>query len=787
MSVSLSARCGQQMRCVSMPLLPLVCSLICSHKVCFPLRSAAMLQSVVRRALMEGGSPSGACAPLSAAPPLSDSLPLLAEDARALCECAPMAPHALLAPWVCCAASCLLFWIVGAPGLLAAAALSLLAPPAACAGCPPSGRGAWATHARLALLSCAAPLAAAACFALLLLSHGRPALSPADAFAALWLLDLLRASLASAPASASALARLAAADARLSLALAPNAPPPPPPPPPPRAPLPDLMLAHLARPGALLLLAGPPSSGKSALCLAALHAAVAQRRDGGEPCTGAVAYAGAEPFLLGHASLRDNILFGRPFDPPRYAAVCEAASLHVLVFAPRAHVGGDLSRMCDGRPLPHAHRQLLALARCAYAQPVVCALDCRLSSLGDPGTLASVFERCVMRGPLAAATRVLVVDAGALHLLSHADCAMLMGAGGRVLCCGPLAALTGEPGLGHLLAAGGATRSRADLQRHVTAAAAAPSPRGHGVRRSGSWSGGTVGGAACAQTDEEGGQPRAPAAAAPAGRAIGGVDASSEEPAEARCAAGVLGALRRLSAAALFAAAHAGASGSAWWLALHLDGRQGVSAALALGVLAGGAAAGSLLLQAALSMLSCDGAANHAQAEPPETTRLMALSVVCASAALMAVACSLLTLAATAPCLGVSLLLACVGRHRRAELAWSPGSQAVAARRGLLSLTAALSQRSAAATVSLNGQAPRFGRELARLLDALGAAEAELASGAARAGVVADAAAAAVLAAALFAAPAHQGTAQLAWAVMQARWVGAGLRALASGGARATL
>jgi ABC-type transport system involved in cytochrome bd biosynthesis fused ATPase/permease subunit len=41
---------------------------------------------------------------------------------------------------------------------------------------------------------------------------------------------------------------------------------------------------------------------------------------------GGVAFAAQNPFIL-NASLRDNVLFGRPFEESRYAAALEAAAL----------------------------------------------------------------------------------------------------------------------------------------------------------------------------------------------------------------------------------------------------------------------------------------------------------------------------------------------------------------------------------------------------------------------------------------------------------------------------
>jgi len=698
-----------------------------------------------------------------------------------------LALQAWLVPGTAGAATALLYYTLGVSGIAGAAAAMAASAAASFAPLP--------RVASLALLASAAPLAAVLSF--FVCDRQGLMLSAGDAFAALWLLDVCRAALASAPAAARSLVRLGCAGARLSAAAAPRAPP--------RLPpgdalagAPPALRTALATPGALIALAGPPGAGKSAVCRAAAAAAATIAAD--DVGAGAMAgpprfaLAASAPLILEDASVRANVLFGLPYDAPRYAAAVEAAGLRraVLPLLP----AGDLSAPGDAHPsapLPRGARQLIALARAAYARLPAAALDARLSEL-DASLAEHVFSRVLSRtGALAHATRVLVLDAGSMHLLAEADCTVLLRPvpsalaaveshgddGGddavseRVAAAGCHAQLRAHPALAALLAAGGGARSRDALEAGTAAGeGAAPAsasgsdasaPRHRAVRRSGTWNGASA--AASPRADEP---PRsARQLALPTTRA----DLKSSP--YRRNWAFLCIAARGIAAAALCAAAQLLMGVATWRVVRHIDRRATpLLPAVTFMAIATALGAAGLGIGARLGGVGGKGA----EAASARGAFALALGAGAAASGLLA-AIAPISLAATVG--GAAVLVAMLRRSRVARGA--AALRAVSSARGVASLTAALEGPDAAATVAAYGASRRFGADVARLLDAREGAEWRLAAEAAAAGAAADAAAAAALAAALFGRGPHSlGAAAVGWAALQARWAGAAVRAAAA-------
>ncbi|KAH7363298.1 P-loop containing nucleoside triphosphate hydrolase protein [Plectosphaerella cucumerina] len=147
-------------------------------------------------------------------------------------------------------------------------------------------------------------------------------------------------------------------------------------------------------PGSLSAITGSMGSGKSTLLLALAREAQKRHR---------VAYVGQKPTMIG-GSLRDNILFGQPYDDRRYKRVIHAccldtdfSNLHhgdsTLVAGTSALSGGQCARIC--------------LARAAYSQADLFALDDPLAAL-DVRVSATIVRRLLgPTGLLGRSTRII--------------------------------------------------------------------------------------------------------------------------------------------------------------------------------------------------------------------------------------------------------------------------------------------------------------------------------------------------------------------------------------------
>jgi ABC-type multidrug transport system fused ATPase/permease subunit len=93
---------------------------------------------------------------------------------------------------------------------------------------------------------------------------------------------------------------------------------------------------------------------------------------------GGVSYTAQAPFLQ-HQSIRDNILFGTPYDEQRYEAVLESCALNpdLAIFEER-----DLTEVGSrGISLSGGQKARVALARAVYARSRCVLLDDPLSAV----------------------------------------------------------------------------------------------------------------------------------------------------------------------------------------------------------------------------------------------------------------------------------------------------------------------------------------------------------------------------------------------------------------------
>jgi ABC-type multidrug transport system fused ATPase/permease subunit len=184
--------------------------------------------------------------------------------------------------------------------------------------------------------------------------------------------------------------------------------------------------------GKLSVITGPTGSGKSSLLLALLgelhlikgrvYFPLANRGTGLS-----VAYVSQQAWIQ-HATIRDNILFGKKFDQVLYSKVIDICHLQrdldILI-------GGDMTEIGEkGINLSGGQKQRIALARAVYSEPDILVLDDPLSAVDAP-TAKFLFENCISGKLLKNKTVLLVTNAIGLAF-SRCDFAVVMRQGNVV-------------------------------------------------------------------------------------------------------------------------------------------------------------------------------------------------------------------------------------------------------------------------------------------------------------------------------------------------------------------
>ncbi|KAF7974527.1 hypothetical protein HWV62_11990 [Athelia sp. TMB] len=158
--------------------------------------------------------------------------------------------------------------------------------------------------------------------------------------------------------------------------------------------------------GELSMITGPTASGKSAMLMALLgemtllpggRIVMSKNTDKVDEFGNmhSISYAAQSPWLR-HQSIRDNILFGQPYDEERYNTVIECCALQ-----PDLHIfeDGDATEIgARGVSLSGGQKARVALARAVYARTKYVLLDDPLSAV-DSHTSRFLFER-LFKGPL---------------------------------------------------------------------------------------------------------------------------------------------------------------------------------------------------------------------------------------------------------------------------------------------------------------------------------------------------------------------------------------------------
>lgn len=165
--------------------------------------------------------------------------------------------------------------------------------------------------------------------------------------------------------------------------------------------------------GEICAVVGRVASGKSTLCSAVLNETFLNH--GEITLNGEVAYAAQSPWIL-NATVRENILFGKPLDEDRYNRVIEACQLeHDLTLLE----DGDLTDIGEkGINLSGGQKARVSVARAAYSGADTIILDDPLSAL-DPEVGAALFNDCIAGDLMKGKTRLLVTNQ--LQFLASCD------------------------------------------------------------------------------------------------------------------------------------------------------------------------------------------------------------------------------------------------------------------------------------------------------------------------------------------------------------------------------
>ncbi|KAF8972123.1 hypothetical protein BDZ97DRAFT_1913365 [Flammula alnicola] len=170
---------------------------------------------------------------------------------------------------------------------------------------------------------------------------------------------------------------------------------------------------HIQR-GTLVAVVGRVGSGKSSLLLGLIGEM--RKVSGSVSFGGRVAYCPQTAWIQ-NASMRDNIIFGQPFDEEKYWRVIETACLlHDLELLP----DGDLTEIGEkGVNLSGGQKQRINVARALYYDSDIIVMDDPLSAV-DAHVGKSLFHDAIL-GSLRNQGKTVIFVTHALHFLSYCD------------------------------------------------------------------------------------------------------------------------------------------------------------------------------------------------------------------------------------------------------------------------------------------------------------------------------------------------------------------------------
>ncbi|KAJ7163116.1 multidrug resistance-associated ABC transporter [Mycena filopes] len=165
--------------------------------------------------------------------------------------------------------------------------------------------------------------------------------------------------------------------------------------------------------GSFVAIVGKVGSGKSSILQALIGEM--RRTSGTVVFGGTIAYVPQTAWIR-NATLRQNVLFGQTEDEDKFRKIIRACSLeHDLEVLPH---GEDTEIGERGINLSGGQKARVSLARAAYSSSDIVLLDDPLSAV-DSFVGKAILDDCILHGPLADRTRILVTHA--LHVLDKAD------------------------------------------------------------------------------------------------------------------------------------------------------------------------------------------------------------------------------------------------------------------------------------------------------------------------------------------------------------------------------
>uniref|UniRef100_A0A1X7VVN1 ABC-type glutathione-S-conjugate transporter n=1 Tax=Amphimedon queenslandica TaxID=400682 RepID=A0A1X7VVN1_AMPQE len=176
------------------------------------------------------------------------------------------------------------------------------------------------------------------------------------------------------------------------------------------------------KPGELVAVVGPVGAGKSSLISALLGEM--DKLNGQVVMRGSVAYVPQQAWIQ-NATVKDNILFGKPLNPILYGQTVQSCALETdLEILP----GGDMTEIGEkGINLSGGQKQRVSLARAVYQESDVYLLDDPLSAV-DSHVGKHIFDKVIgPEGVLKGKVRILVTHG--IGFLSQCDKIIVMSNG----------------------------------------------------------------------------------------------------------------------------------------------------------------------------------------------------------------------------------------------------------------------------------------------------------------------------------------------------------------------